>query len=416
MTVQELFETRWSRGVARGAQQVLSDSRSGQKASLAVEALPMIPVLGERLRRRPVWGLAAIAAALVAGIGVGLLLDGASRNEVKTVPVSGVSTTEVESGPTTPTATEAQPPPALSTTPPPTSEAAAERPFAEPASGEAISFDHEPNAFPRVVIDRAEFVISGGYEAISEKTDFDGRHRLNSVTWYRDPLLGFAGPIVVVEAHNDDFLRPTVGTGPTDNSSAVAINRSAGQMFASGDFAAGLGWDDGHGWVTLTYLGVDEGDFITIAESVERDADGRAFLSEAPLGLERADSVIFIGDLSVPDLEAEYDYSLGDVRGDLSIRSSSPNGFVAWLGDRLHGSIEIRNVKIGSIDVAVIAYDDTDRMTAGWVADDLIFELRGNFESLDAFTDALLDIKVVDEDTWQSIVSDVEFFRVFPST
>jgi len=147
-----------------------------------------------------------------------------------------------------------------------------------------------------------------------------------------------------------------------------------------------------------------------IFESVERDAGGRAFLSEAPLGLERADRVIFMGDLSVPDLVAEYGYSLGDVEGDLSIRSSSPNGFTDWLGDRLHGSIEVRNLKFGSIDVAVIAYDDTDRMTAGWVADDLIFELRGNFESLDAFTDALLDIKVVDEQTWQSVASNVSFF------
>jgi len=366
MTKESLFMHRANRGIERGADQVLGAARAAEPISLTET-----DVSSQRS-----W-IVAIAATCVVAAVVGALLLADSSPDIEVATRAGSS--QPTGGEPTSPVDHPRAAPNISAAPSP-----------------ALSFAHPPDALPRVVIDRPGFRIEAGSEqrttGLEEELPIDYQRALI----YQNPLQGFDGSSITLQSLQARF---------DFEGDAVEINGVPGLIADNGSLLSVVAWNDGSGELVMTAIRVPRDQLIKAAESTVRTTEGDLGVSALPPGVELVSS----GSRFRPDLglSGEFEYQLDAVRGDLSITSGSVVEFVNLVFERLDEpdeASELRHGRIGETDVALVT-SSGESVSALWWAEDLIFELRGNYGSLDELEVLLGDVGIVDEATWQTMVS-----------
>ena len=371
MTTNTVFEHRANRGVPRGADEVLASARH-------VPVLEPVPAR----RRGPNVGAAVLVLCVV----------GAAIASVVVVTRGGESDviTDSRDQPSAPVARDSGEATSDS------QDRSLESLDGNEDQQTLVSFAHEPDRPPRVVIDRPEFRVTGGGEDRYDGSEQPVGEEAGWVQVFWDPQLGYDGPVLIMQ----DFA---VGTGHGVDGTAFDINGVEGQLATPGSLAVVLSWQANDRQVVLSAMRTPAPDVVAVARSATRRLDRQGFdIAYLPEGVvETTDEAAMTGDVV---LNAEIAYELGDIRGDLWITSGDAARYQFVVLDRVLSGAELRHGTIGTIDVALIRGRDNERSSAIWHTEGLVFELRGNYQSLDEMAAVLEDIAVVDEETWQTLV------------
>jgi hypothetical protein len=211
---------------------------------------------------------------------------------------------------------------------------------------------------------------------------------------FRHPAKGFDGPMLTVISvpRPDDY---GVGDG-----TAVDVNGQAGVLDASNPFHATLSWVTSRGTrVVIRAVRVGGEELVAVARGLRLRRGGDGWdASVLPDGLKP----VFDGGPEAPirfhEAEVEFDSEAG--RFDLSMNEGGPYDFEALVEDRVASADQLRGVEVLGVTAALTRYESSQRYSAMWFADGVVYELNGTVRSEDAFLDAVGSLRVVDDETW----------------
>ena len=359
----DLFATRSSRGVPRGADQVL-------EAALA--KLGPTPVgSGTRTPRHRHRLVVAAAATVAAVIGASVMaVVGSSDMQVETAGVMIDGEDPDVAGVEDPGSIPDDVPSGF-----------------DPPAGHRV---------PLLVIDQPGFRITGGHESgVAVPADPDDGGEL----WvYRDPEDGLHGSTLA--------LRPVSERWRVDDGEPVVVSTADGPVDgrrADHRRMAGVQWSiNGREWLLLG-LDIEDEVLLAAAGSVVVARDNRPTVAELPAGFELVGH--HVADPGVELRSAEFGFVTDDHEGDIFIESGDSYRFHNEILDLLTEASDADTIDLAGRSALVVERRPDSWGAAVWYADGYIIKVRGSM-TIDELSELARSVRPVDEETWLGFAPD----------
>lgn len=222
-------------------------------------------------------------------------------------------------------------------------------------------------------------------------------------TWlqvYRHPERGYDGAQVSVQTLPAGAWSVGDGSRPVETSSGEA------RFYRSNDLQATVVWaPDDERSVVVRGIRIDDDEMEAVTRGLQARPDGRGWdATVLPAGLTVTQDAATIGNERYHTADVMFARDGDEL--ELTLVEDGADAFENLVDDRVNSAAELHQATVLGYPAAVTRYENSQRHSAMWYAGGVVYELDGDAGRTEAFFEALEDLRVVDDGTWESAQPD----------